>query len=210
MIKAFNFENSNQLAANTYVLGKNGGGCIIFDLGSTSNLVADFVKKNFKKVYAIMLTHGHLDHIRGVNNFLKVFPKTPVYIHEDDFNMLVDEKINGQIFNEEILEWNFEPILVKDGEVISFDDYKIEVIHTPFHTLGSVCYLSKEDNALFTGDTLFKNSIGRYDFSNSDPDKIQESLLKLSKLNELLVCYPGHGPITSLRQEMENNPYFRG
>lgn len=210
MIKAFNFDNSYPLASNTYVLGKKGAGCIVFDLGSNSNDIIDFVKKNFKEVHAIMLTHGHLDHIRGVNNFLKSFPKTPVYIHKDDYEMLVDDKFNKAIFNEDIPEIDYDPILVEDNQIVDFGDFKIKVIHTPFHTKGSVCYLSIEDNAIFTGDTLFKQGIGRYDFSNSVPNMIQSSLIKLSKLNELLVCYPGHGLITSLKQEMENNPYFRG
>lgn len=210
MIKAFNFDNSYPLASNTYVLGKKGAGCIIFDLGIASNEIIDFVKKNFTLVHAIMLTHGHLDHVRGVNKFLKSFPKTPVYIHKDDYEMLVDTKINGSIFNENIEDIDYDPILVEDNQIIDFGEFKIQVIHTPFHTKGSVCYLSSEDNALFTGDTLFKQGIGRYDFSNSVPSKIQSSLIRLSKLNELLVCYPGHGSITSLKQEMETNPYFRG
>ena len=85
----------------------------------------------------------------------------------------------------------------------------IKVISTPFHTLGSSCLLVEDDNALFTGDTLFKGSIGRTDLPTSDSGLVPSSLRKLVKLSELLVCYPGHGPHTTLKAEKENNPFFK-
>ncbi len=211
MVKVFNYDNCLEVTSNTYILGKKGEACIIIDLGTTSNEVIDFVKKNFKSVSGILLTHAHFDHYRGVNKFLKEFSNQdiPVYIHEDDLEMLLDTSINKRIFYQDIPDINFEPRCFKTGDKLKFGNLVIDVIHTPFHTKGSVCYLSKEDNALFTGDTLFKGSIGRSDFPNSTPEDIHSSLLKLTKLNELLVVYPGHGPITSIKNELNTNPYIR-
>ena len=103
---------------------------------------------------------------------------------------------------------NVATIPVEDGEMITINKIKFKVIKTPFHTEGSVCYLFEDDNALFTGDTLFKGSIGRTDLATSDPSKINSSLMKLNDLSEWLVVYPGHGGISRLGQEKETNPYF--
>jgi len=209
MIKVFNFDNDINLSCNTYIVGKKGGNCILVDLGSLDKTIYEFIDKNFKHVDAILLTHAHLDHIRGVNNFIKRYKDCQVYLHEEDYEMLVNPIYNKEIFNQEI-DINFDPILVKDNDTLNLGDIKIQVIHTPYHTKGSVCYLLKEENALFTGDSLFKGSIGRSDFSNSEPDKIASSLHKIFALNEMLVCYPGHGQITNIKQELLTNPYIRG
>mgnify|MGYP002515261098 CR=1 FL=1 len=210
MIKAFNFENDvNEFSANTYIIGKKDENCLIVDLGTTSDVIINYVKKNFKSVSGILLTHAHLDHIRGVNNFLKAFPKTPVYISKLDAPLLNEQNKFYDLFQEKVPLQNYPLNFVNDGDVLNFKNYIVKVIATPFHTKGSVCYLFSEDNALFTGDTLFKGSIGRTDLYYSEPNKIYESLAKLSKLPSQLVCYPGHGLITTLKEEKESNPYLR-
>ncbi len=210
MIKAFVFDNK-EFVANTYVIGKKGEKCVVVDLGSTSSEVSDFVRRNFEGVSAILLTHGHYDHIRGVSKFIKAMKKeVPVYIHKDDEEMLLSDELNRAVFHGEKVAFDFKLNLVNDGYVLDFNGEHFKVIHTPFHTRGSSCFLLEEDNAIFTGDTLFKNGIGRFDFANSEPDKVHSSLMKLVNLADTLVCYPGHGEITTLKAEKENNPYFRG
>jgi len=207
MIKGFIHEDNDEqfLVANTFILGKGGQDCIVFDCGDRSDTVPDYCKANFKKVLGILITHAHFDHIRGISHFLSCFnnQKIPVYIHEDDYEMLMNTDLNGGV------EIDFDPILVKDDQILTFDSTNIKVIHTPFHTPGSVCYLSEEDNALFTGDTLFKGSIGRSDLPLGDSTKVEDSLKKFETLSDMLVCYPGHGPVTNLGSEKKNNPYLK-
>jgi hydroxyacylglutathione hydrolase len=208
MIKAFiPKDDEDELIANTFVLGKSDQGCLVIDLGDESDKIVTYVKSQYKKCMGILLTHAHFDHIRGLTHFLSKFDyPIPVYIHADDYLMLMDPKLNG--VSGEGVEINVDPKLVKDEEILTFDDTKIKVIHTPFHTAGSVCYLSEEDNALFTGDTLFKGSVGRDDFKGSEPEKMSSSLKKLIGLSDMLVCYPGHGEITNLGQEKKTNPFL--
>jgi glyoxylase-like metal-dependent hydrolase (beta-lactamase superfamily II) len=210
MIKAFIHEDDeDELIANTYVMGKPGGSCLVVDLGDSSDKIVDFVKANYKKVSALLLTHAHFDHIRGVSHFLASFDyKIPVYLEENDYVMLMTKSMNGSGKNG--VECDFDPILVKDNQELVFGDSKIKVIHTPFHTPGSACFLSEEDNALFTGDTLFKGSIGRDDLPGGEPDKVSSSLKKLLSLSDILVCYPGHGEITSLGKEKKTNQFLLG
>jgi len=211
MIKVFNNDCvADYITSNIYVLGKKGYPCVVFDMGRATDEIIDYIKSHHDKVEALILTHGHFDHIRGVNDFLKKFPNTPVYIPSEDEKCLRDPRYNGSINNGEKVSIDVKPILVNEGDELKFKSAKVEVIQTPFHTAGSTCYYVEEDNALFTGDTLFKGSIGRTDFINSQPEKINDSLKKLMSLSDLTVCYPGHGPITKLKDEKRDNPFLRG
>jgi hydroxyacylglutathione hydrolase len=211
MIKAFRHDDDpDELICNTYILGRKDGACLVVDIGDKSNTVIDYIKANYKKVLGILVTHAHFDHVRGISHFLDSFKgqDIPVYLEEEDYEMLMNDRLNGSAEEKEALKVNYDVTLIKDGQVLTFGDTKIKVIHTPFHTQGSVCYLSEEDNALFTGDTLFKGSIGRTDFEGGDEKEIVPSLMKLKDLSDLLVCYPGHGPITKLGEEKKTNPFF--
>lgn len=209
MIKAFIPQNdTEELIANTYVLGIDDKSCVIVDLGNPTDRVYDYVSANFKKVSAILLTHGHYDHVRGVDRFLSHYnEKIPVYLGEDDYMMLEDPSLS--LASMEHGSVSFDPTLLKDGMTLRFKDTEIKVIATPFHTMGSVCYLDEEDNALFTGDTLFMNSVGRTDLLGGDESYMIPSLSKLKALNDMLVVYPGHGKITNLRNEKANNPFLK-
>jgi glyoxylase-like metal-dependent hydrolase (beta-lactamase superfamily II) len=213
MIKAFSFENNaKEFSANTFVLGKVGEPCIVIDLGNTGDEVEKYIKdSHMGKLLAVLLTHGHFDHIRGLSKLLDTFgEKTPVYMNKADEDLLADPEKNCSLgFSSSPIMADLNPIFVKDGEILTLGENKLKVIFTPFHTLGSVCYFSKEDNALFTGDTLFKDSIGRTDVPTSDPNLVNESLKKLLALPDMLVCYPGHGAVTKLGYEKRNNPYLK-
>ncbi len=211
MVKAFlNPDGEKDFSANTYVLGKIGGSCLIIDLGMQSDELFAYVKKHYEKCSGILLTHAHFDHIRGVSAFLKRFPgkSIPVYLHPNDKALIDDPEQNASIMTGEKVRGNFVTLDIEDGETLDIKDFHIQVIHTPFHTKGSVCYLSNDDNALFTGDTLFKNSIGRSDLVVSEPEKIEPSLRKLLSLRDTLVVYPGHGPLSNLGAEKKNNPFL--
>lgn len=212
MVKAFvNQETDKEFSANTYVLGKIGGSCLIIDLGTRNESLLSYVKKHYERCVGILLTHAHFDHIRGVNAFLRNFPgkSIPVFLHPEDKCLIDSPELNASYMTGEKVRGNFETTDIQDGEFLPIKDFHIQVIHTPFHTMGSVCFLSSDDNALFTGDTLFKGSIGRADLPNvSDPTKVSSSLKKLMVLRDTLVVYPGHGPMSNLGSEKKTNPYL--
>lgn len=211
MVKAFRFDNdTKEFSANTYVVGEKGGPCIVIDLGSTQTRVISYIKENHTSCLGILLTHGHFDHIRGLNNFLKEFNCT-VFIDFNDKDFLIDSKLNGSKYSEE------NQVIVKTTNIYELDDedeinfgngYLFKVIETPFHTNGSVCYLCEKENALFSGDTLFKGSIGRTDLPTGSERLVNSSLKKLLNLNPKLVVYPGHGETTTLEKEISSNPYL--
>lgn len=211
MVKTFRFDNdTKEFSANTYVIGEKGGACIVIDLGSTQTRVISYIKENHTSCLGILLTHGHFDHIRGLNNFLKEFNCT-VFIDFNDKDFLTDSKLNGSKYSEE------NQVIVKTTNIYELDDedeinfgngYLFKVIETPFHTNGSVCYLCEKENALFSGDTLFKGSIGRTDLPTGSERLVNSSLKKLLNLNPKLVVYAGHGETTTLEKEISSNPYL--
>ncbi len=212
MVKVFQYdENQKEFSSNTYVIGKIGGTCLIIDLGSTSDEVYSYIESHYEKVEAVLLTHAHFDHIRGIPNFLKHYKNKsiPVYLAQEDKLLLTSPEMNSSNLTGEKVAIKVDTIPVEDGEVLPFKTGKVKVIKTPFHTEGSVCYLMDDDNCIFTGDTLFKGAIGRYDCATSDPDKIASSLGKLKELRDWLVVYPGHGPKTNIITEKNSNPYLK-
>lgn len=209
MVKVFNFEdNPNEFSANTYVIGKIGDSCLIVDMGSTKDDVLDYIDSHYENVAGVLLTHGHFDHIRGLPKLLKKFKNTPVYLATEDASLLKNPSENASHLTGEKISMDIPIIPVEDGEEIKLKKYHFKVIKTPFHTQGSVCYLFEDDNALFTGDTLFKGSIGRTDLETSDPSLVNSSLNKILSLDSNLVIYPGHGPISRLEIEEKTNPFL--
>lgn len=211
MVKTFRFDNdTKEFSANTYVVGEKGGPCVVIDLGSTQTRVISYIKENHTSCSGILLTHGHFDHIRGLNNFLKEFNCT-VFIDFNDKEFLTDSKLNGSKYSEEnqvIINTNNIYELDDEDEINFGNGYLFKVIETPFHTNGSVCYLCEKENALFSGDTLFRGSIGRTDLPTGSERLVNSSLKKLLNLNPKLVVYPGHGETTTLDKEISSNPYL--
>lgn len=211
MIKSFRYDSDkDQFSANTYVVGEENGDFVVIDIGLTSDCLLKYVKEHFKSCLGILITHGHWDHIRGIDKFLDNYPNTTLFIDELDSKCLIDSRLNCSELMGENGIINIEPYRLEDGDEINFkNEFLFKVIETPFHTLGSVCYLYEKENALFTGDTLFKGDIGRSDFPHSAKRMQQISLEKIKKLDPNLDVYPGHGEKTKLKNEFENNKYLR-
>lgn len=151
----------------------------------------------------ILITHGHFDHIMGLNSLKKTL-NAPAVICKDD--LVISDNVNEftRLFGvPDIVPPTYEKF-VKDGDVLDVGDMQIKVIQTPGHTEGGVCYLIDEN--LFSGDTLFKQSVGRTDLFGGNLEKIRHSVKEvLFKLDENIKVFPGHGPITTIAYEKKYN-----
>jgi len=183
------------LRTNCYILKKDGHSLII-DPGDEPEKIISQIK-NFK-VAAILLTHGHFDHMMGVKGILEKI-KVPFYLQKEAF----DEYLNAGSLSFVIgieLPKPVKPDFVLKNGINNIGPFEFQVIATPGHTLGSVCFLF--DNNLFSGDTLFEGTCGRTDLFDSDYFKMKNSLSKLATLNPKIKVYPGHGNSTTIKKEL--------
>ncbi|HBL41530.1 MAG TPA: MBL fold metallo-hydrolase [Ruminococcaceae bacterium] len=159
----------------------------------------------------ILLTHGHFDHIFGVNGLRELYPNAQVAIHKDDEICLTDPEYNlaGDVELPESVRDMKADIVWNGGECLPFADTELEVIHTPGHSLGSVCYFDRKNLALYSGDTLFCLTVGRTDFLGGDFDTLMDSLHKLLVLADETDVFPGHNRATTIGFEKKRNRYMR-
>ena len=194
--------------ANTYIIANDDNEAIIIDPSAKNTRLINFIKSNNLKPVAVLLTHGHYDHIRGIPLLLENY-KIPVYIHELDKEMLSNSRDNVSEYAFEKVFLNIETIPVMDEECLNIiNNINILVMHTPYHTEGSCCYYLKDNKIIFTGDSLFKNGIGRDDLPTSCPRFMEKSLDKLRALPDDVTIYPGHGDISTIGQEKKTNNLF--
>ena len=197
-----------QFSANTYLIGNKGENVLVIDPGVSSDALATSIKSQYAGVDAILLTHGHYDHMGGIDFLVKAF-HCPVFIHENDASFLTNPRLNGSASFGESLIADARPITFSDDDVLNRLGVTIQTVATPFHTKGSVCFWFKELGALFTGDTLFRGDIGRTDLPTGSSKTVESSLDKLRALPENLMVFSGHGHPTTLEREKKFNRYFR-
>ena len=164
---------------------------------------AEEIAKEFE-VKLILLTHAHFDHIYSAKK-LSDITLAPILIHEEDYEALNDENLNLSRLFGMPLKFKADKTF-KDGEIIKLGNSEIKVLHTPGHTKGSSCFIIGND--MISGDMLFNMSIGRTDFPGGNVREMRNSIKKLIAVNTDYTVYPGHGELTSLFSEKENNPYF--
>ena len=197
---------SNPMGENAYIFFLEGEKrAVAVDPSYNAQAMLNYLKEEETQLEAILLTHGHFDHIAGVD-VLREATGAPVYIHEADAQMLEDPEKNLSVITHQLFTIKPADRLLKGQEVLELAGMQVQVLHTPGHTQGGVCYLAED--VLFSGDTLFSMSIGRTDLPCSNEEQMKASLAKLCALEREYVVYPGHGQSTSLGFEVQNNPYL--
>lgn len=169
--------------------------CVVIDPGYTPEVVYYEAKRLGKTVEAILLTHGHFDHVGGVADLANKC-NCKVYLCPEELQ-LPPQMTDGPLYYTDFY---------KEGDVLTFGGLTFTVLHTPGHSPGSVCL--RAEDVLFTGDTLFAGSIGRTDFPGSHPGKMRQSLDRLARMAGIKEIYPGHGEKSTLEQEKRYNPFL--
>ncbi len=193
------------LGANCYLL-QNGTQGLVLDPGGAPETVVSACRDLGMDPAAILLTHGHYDHVGAVAALLHTWPEIPLYLHPAD----LQEK-DGELFPLGVqLDAETKASRVRslrEGEVLDLAGLQVAVLHTPGHSKGSCCFLVED--CLFTGDTLFRFSMGRTDFPGGAPSEMSASLARLAALAGDYRVYPGHDAPTTLDQERFHNPYLQ-
>ena len=195
------------MEANCYILynpDKREG--LIIDPGAEGSHLIKFIKQEKISINYIVNTHGHPDHI-GANRKIKEHTNAPILIHQYDAPMLAKSgSVLSLIFFPLESSSPAADTFIKDGDLIECAGMKLKVLHTPGHTPGGISLLI--DDSIFTGDTLFSGSIGRSDLPGGSQEVLLNSIKKILSLDENLIIYPGHGPATTVGQELHSNPFI--
>lgn len=210
-IKRFEF---NPFSENTYILFDESKEAAVIDCGALDaeewTQLNDFVQENNLIVKFVLNTHLHLDHAFGLFYLYKIYNIKPQY-HRNEVEMLPNLNRQAEAFGisfpeESVPVENF----LEEGDKVKFGNVTLEVIFVPGHSPGSLCFYSKKDNCIFTGDVIFRGSIGRTDLWGGDYSLLIHGIKeKLLTLPEETAIYPGHGPVTTVRYEKNSNPFLR-
>lgn len=198
------------IGTNCYIVKNDEAGeGFIVDPGYDDPKIKQTVDELGMKPVAVLLTHGHFDHILGVERVREWFPDATVYIGQNDKELLETPSLNCST---SIMRRAFDTHadeFVEDGQVLWVAGIEVNVIFTPGHTQGGMCYYIPSEGVLFSGDTLFEGSVGRTDFPTGNMETLVESVAsKLMPLPENTTVYPGHGDKTTIGREKASNPFL--
>ncbi len=197
--------------ANCYVVcdEKSGDGAVI-DAGGFDEALLDEIKNaGIKNLKYILCTHGHFDHISGMPELKKRFPLAQITVSLEDAPLLSDSKKNLAEYFGVYAPHFFADKTVVDGDELFLGNKKLRVLFTPGHSKGSVCYICDEEELVFSGDTLFKLTVGRTDLWGGDSIELSKSLEKLMTLPDSYTVYTGHNISTTIGSERVRNRFFR-
>ncbi len=196
------------VGTNCYVVSnEETSECFLVDPGAYSDKVIAYIREHELKPQAILLTHGHFDHIMGLDGVLREFP-IPVYAQEEEEILLKDASYNASVSYGPAYTFSGASY-IKDGQILELAGMTIRAIHTPGHTIGGCCYYIESEHVLFSGDTLFHDSVGRTDFPTGSQSQLVRSIReKLLGLPEETVVCPGHKSETTIGHEKKYNPFL--
>lgn len=201
------FVVSGSFQVNCYlVYDTNSKKAIIIDPGEQAQKVINKIETLNLKPELLINTHGHFDHIFS-DDIIREKYNIPLAIFKDDTEMLSDSNLNFSQYMDKAITIKQADIIFDKEEIKETSFCKYKVVHTPGHSKGSICILT--GNICFSGDTVFRNSIGRTDLTGGNYDELIQSLQKIKKFPKDIIIYPGHGPVTTLKDELNNNPYFK-
>lgn len=208
------------VAANCYVV-ETGKETVVIDCGEFTDEIRE--RLDGVQVKYILLTHGHADHTLGVFDMKQAHPEAQVFIHESEVEYLTSDRIHK--LDAETLSNGFGALApevymgeahylppdgtVKEGDVLPFGDTEIQVLHTPGHSMGSVCYFIPSERTIFTGDTLFCLTVGRTDLYGGSDEAMLDSITRLYKMMAINDIYPGHNRETTMDYEKRRNRFMR-
>ena len=196
------------LGSNTYLLwDPDSREAAVVDAGNRIAPLADLVREQKLTMKYIILTHAHFDHIMGLSDVMEDI-KIPVYVEEADLPMMMDGESN---LSSGYMRGGYQfadAVPVRDGQQLQIAGFQFRVIHTPGHTPGGCCYYMEQEDVLFSGDTLFRTSVGRSDFPGGSASALVRSVKeKLLILPEETHVYPGHMEETTIGYEKRHNPF---
>lgn len=196
---------SASFASNTYLL-VSGNEAFAVDPSISVKALKSALEKEHATLTGVLLTHGHFDHVMSLDTVRDAFG-VPAYIHKDDAIMLTDGKKNAfyDFFGQERVYKPAEKLL-SDGDLLPLGNEQIKVLHTPGHTMGSVCYIC--DGGIVSGDTLFAESFGRCDLWGGDMGQMRKSLIRLREFPKDETIFPGHGEASPLGNALDNVAYL--
>ena len=187
--------------------------CFIIDPGASGKQLAEKIRQDNLTPVAVLLTHGHFDHAGGAKTLAEEFG-IKIYAHEAEADTLHDpqKNVSWMVGAKETYDAD---VFLQDEEVITLAGFEVKVLHTPGHTEGGCCYYIADERVLFSGDTLFAQSVGRTDFPGGSMSQIvrsiQEKLMTLNEPGNLetdIMVYPGHNDPTTIETERMENPYL--
>lgn len=203
------FPSMGMLAVNSYLAISDKGNGVLIDAPEGAVMIMNKLKKENVSLKMILLTHGHFDHIASAAEISRE-TGAAVYVHPDDLKKLTNDRLNlTEYFSMPPTEPVENALTVEDGLVLTLDDMDFEVLHTPGHTSGSVCYILGDN--MFCGDTIFSGSIGRTDMPDGDGRVMRETLDMLREF-DVKTDYrllPGHGENSSMSVERKSNPFLK-
>jgi hydroxyacylglutathione hydrolase len=196
------------LETNGYIL-EHEGVAVVIDPGDEAERFLDLVNEHNLRVAAILLTHGHADHIGAVGALRTAWTDAQVICHPIDAPMLNSPELNLSLFTGHKLKVGEPDRLVECGEELVFGPIRLEVRCIPGHTPGQIIFIERE-TGVFTGDTLFAGGVGRWDFPGGDGFALMRAIKEqLLTLPDDTVLYPGHGPETTIGEEKRSNPFLK-